>query len=63
MRHRDDVVYCAVTRNGSGQDAGQIDYAINHTALSKLPAADVELLLLRLQQMTDEIDEYFDAGE
>lgn len=49
--HRDDLIYCTVHRNGSGQDSGRIDYSIDHGSLSALSESDREEVVRVVRQL------------
>ncbi len=61
MSHRDDVIYCTIHRNGSGQDSGKLDYSINHGRLGKLNSDEAEDLVHVAREMLIELGEYIDA--
>lgn len=56
---RDDIIYCTLHRNGSGQDSGEIDYSIRYALLRRLTATEGAELCSVAQRLLDELREWF----
>lgn len=61
MTHRNDTIICTVHRNGSGQDAGRIDYSINISKLASMAESDREEVVNTAREMLVELGEIMDA--
>lgn len=60
-RHREDDVICTLHRNGSGQDAGALDYSIDSGKLDQLSEADAYALVLAAWDLLAALGQHVDA--